>query len=138
MHRWAGQVSFRVQQETPNADGAFQQEHSAAQSQKVPRLAREQAADQKSDSQSAGHDRDPLQAVKEAIFSVVSQAENEISHESAQSEKQDPLRPLGSVRIHHAIDQKQEPEPGIGQRSGKWRGISEAANGAFVEKRTVQ
>ena len=85
-----------------------------------------------------GRHRHPLDANEESISSVVGEIENEISHKATQGHKQDPLRPGAARRVHHAIEQQQKPQACVGKWSGKRRGVSQAPNGAFVEKGAIQ
>src|SRR6266852_3751936 len=113
MHRRTIQISFGMKNKAPNSNQRLEDQHTCAESDELSRHSHQQWSDQKADRDRASPNRDPLQGIEESVARVIAQTENKISDKAAECKKQNPLRPLTAVAIHHAIEQQQETKSGV-------------------------
>ena len=94
--------------------------------------------EQKANRKRARQNRQPLDRIEEPVLRVIGQAEDEIADKSADREEQHPLRPFDGVRPNEAIDDEQQSESGVCQRSRERRRVGQTPNRPLVKELTVK
>ena len=76
--------------------------------------------------------------MKEPVLRVVAQRQHEYAEKAPEGEEDYPQVPLFGLVRHHAVDQQQEAEAGVGERGGERRRVHQAADGPLREELALE